>query len=174
MGREEEVQQRLSGGEVTQEALIAIAKYHEDANQSDRAIEFYKQIAEVSEENRAAAWEYIGDLYRDKLKDVDEALRAYDHSLEVEPERVSSLVGKAQAYEAFEHWEQANEIHQQIAEKSEEHRKSAEGYQLVNLLRMGREEEVQQRLSGGEVTQEALIAIAKYHEDANQSDRAIG
>ncbi len=96
----------------------------------DDAITVYRQLAEASMEHRFAAWERIGDIHGDHLKDLPKALEAYDMALAAEPGAVGPLLGKALAYERWEHWKEAIQAHLRIAE-------AAPGYCVALWRRIG-------------------------------------
>lgn len=87
----------------------------------------------ASAEDRAALWDQLGDLYRDKLEDLKQATEAYEEAQELAPDGRARLEMLAEIYEAnpkrFLH--KAVDVHAQLLRKSPYR---VESYQALRQL----------------------------------------
>ncbi|MCD4687547.1 MAG: tetratricopeptide repeat protein [Anaerolineae bacterium] len=104
------------------EPYIGLANCYRAQKRWQEVIETYQRIAEQAPEHQGIAWEKIGDIYRDELKDYPAAETAYKHALELEPQRISAHIGLAYAYEAAERWGEAADEHLYVGEITTQYR----------------------------------------------------
>ncbi len=93
----------------------------------------YLKDAGASAEDRAALWDKLGDLYRDKLEDLREATDAYEEAQELAPDARARLEMLAEIYEADpkRFLPKAVDVHAQLLRKSPYR---VESYQALRQL----------------------------------------
>ncbi len=81
------------------------------------AVALKRQAAALceSDEEKAQAWEDIGDVLREKLDDRTGAMNAYNESLAVQPARRQALYKTLDHYTADRQWPQAVEVLSKVA-----------------------------------------------------------
>jgi len=141
-------------------AVIELAHTFEQMKRWLDAIAYHRQVADLAPHYRAAAWEHIGDLYRDQLGQPEQALESYRQSLGAEPGRVTALFEMGRTYEALEQWEEAIETYRRIARVSEEYRPTALGNVSLALVRAGRVEEAEETLRSAEAEYPGHLELA--------------
>jgi tetratricopeptide (TPR) repeat protein len=90
------------------DTLVALRTSREEWEQ---VIELRRKLLSlISEvEERAQLWDAMGDIYRDKLKNADEAAACYGKALSIQPERRQTLYKVLDHYSARKEWASAVE-----------------------------------------------------------------
>jgi tetratricopeptide (TPR) repeat protein len=102
------------------------ALFLQDQKRWDDAIAAWQRTAELAEEDdQAAVWEHIGDLYRDHIKDLEQAIAAYENSYQADPHRRSALTSAAKAYTVFGKWPESVAAYEREAQAVPEVRLAA-------------------------------------------------
>jgi tetratricopeptide (TPR) repeat protein len=114
---------------MAQEQLADCAQAMEDTEAQRKwaqcAIENYRRAADEGPYHQAGAWEHMGNLYRNHVKDLDQAIAAYERSYQADSSRWSALNSAAKAYEAFAKWREATAAYERLAEAEPNWRSAA-------------------------------------------------
>lgn len=144
----------------------------------EEIVEAWRSLAELSEEHRAAAWEHIGDLYRDQVEDPVKAIKAYEKSLEADPDRSSPLFELARTYESLERWMEAAAACERIAAADQERRLVGLASAALALGKAGQVAEAADRLEKllEEAPENQLVASAwqLFLGDQGRWEEAVG
>jgi tetratricopeptide (TPR) repeat protein len=149
--------EQIRGQEELVGSLTMIAGGLESRNAVEAAIRIRSRLGGMEHDQRAAAWEKAGDLWRDKLGNNEEARKAYEKSLEVDPGRRSALVELFRTALRAKDWkgaESACDRLEAVAENDEQ-REQAKLRRAHLLCVRGQVEEalnvIQQTMAAGEV-----------------------
>ncbi len=79
-------------------ALSGIYMTYRDAEHWEKAVEALQRIATEVQEDRATAFKLLGDIYQAQLGQLEEAVKAYQQSLAIEPE---SFIAKTELIRTY-------------------------------------------------------------------------
>jgi tetratricopeptide (TPR) repeat protein len=162
------------------EVAIGAAVIYQSLHQWFDSIHSLKKVIAISkdQEQRAEAYERVGDIYRDHLKEFEEAETAYRESYAAQPRRYSAFVGLAKACEEFKKWEKAIEAHREVG-------KAQPGYRIVSAAKAalctakaGKVEEAERELlrlrEAHPHEVQVAVALAQLYEEQERWEDAIG
>lgn len=159
------------------EVLSQWMQFLESQQDWEGAITVHKRIADASENNRADAWERIGNLYAENLHDLEKAIEAYEKSYEFDNQHWSALRQAALVYERFYKWEEAAVFHLRAAAANPEVHILASASAARCLGRAGKVEEAEEQFAylKKEAPDNALVQweFAQYLEDQKRYQEAI-
>jgi tetratricopeptide (TPR) repeat protein len=115
LGRKEEAINQLSIFLEKEKPSVSLtirwARFLSSIDKWEDAIDAWKRVGELSGDQNAWAWEIIGDIYVNQLKDLNHGINAYEKSFQNDQSRWSALRHAAEAFESVEQWEDAAEMH---------------------------------------------------------------
>src|SRR5438067_12401486 len=95
-----------------------LAAVYEQMGERDQAAETYSRIVELSP-NDADAWEHLG-TWRALQGNTNDAIAAYNRSLELDPDRITARFSLAETYLEAERFEEAMNAYQALVQQGEE------------------------------------------------------
>ncbi|RMD63165.1 hypothetical protein D6833_05965, partial [Candidatus Parcubacteria bacterium] len=174
-GREAVAEQLAKQHKTSADMAAAFAAYFEEAQDWDKAISWHEKVADIDPELRAAALERIGDIYREKFEPpkVQEALDAYERSLQADPSRSGPAIEAAVLCEKAQDWDKAISWHEKVAELKPELRAAATAKIALCHLKAGREDVAEQLAKQHKTSADMAAAFAVYFEEAQDWDKVI-
>ena len=115
--------------------LGAVIDMHEKQNEFEQVIHFKKQMLEAgSDDERHALLLEIGDIWAEKLKNVQKSLQSYAEALDVKPADHVTLHKLLELYISTKQWTKAVEVIVKVAEMEQDKGKLARYYYTVAAI----------------------------------------